>query len=59
MKLALRLARRHAALAVLHPLLALASAVQWTDPTWSLQAAVAKLETDLANLNAVRRHDSP
>jgi hypothetical protein len=58
MKHALRLARRHAALAGLHPLLALASAVQWTDATWCLQAAVAARETDLANLNATRRHDS-
>ena len=58
MKHALRLARRHAALAVLHPLLALACAVQWTDATWCLQAAVAKRETDLASLNATRRHDS-
>ena len=58
MKHALRLARRHAALAVLHPVLALASVVQWTGATWCLQAYVAARETDLAHLNATRRHDS-
>jgi hypothetical protein len=55
---ALRLARAHACLAVLHPILALASRLRCTGATWWLGAYVAALETTLANLNAVRRHDT-
>ncbi len=55
---ALRLARVHACLAVLHPILALASRARWTGATYWLQYYVAALETTLANLNATRRHDT-
>ena len=57
MKHALRLARRHAALAILHPLLALASVALWTGAIWSLQATVAPGEPN-SPTNACRRHDS-
>lgn len=54
----MHVARVHACLAVLHPILALASRARWTGATYWLQYYVAALETNLAHLNAVRRHDT-
>ena len=55
---ALRLARVHACLAVLHPILALASRARWAGATYWLQPKVAAHEWTLANHNATRRHDT-
>lgn len=55
---ALMLAKAHACLAILHPVLAVASRVGWFGATCWLQAYVAALETTLTNLNACRRHDT-